>query len=455
MATTVRRSIAGLTTQSKAGIFSHPAFAILPLLLPPDSLLMTPTQFSLVFLAFLLLSSALKLWLALRQMRHVVTHRDQVPAEFAERIDLATHRKAADYSQTRNRLFLLHLAADLLLLLTLTLGGGLDFADQRLAVLFDGRGHAYGLTLFALLGLLATLIELPFSLYTTFVIEARFGFNQTTPRLFVADLLRSLLLTMIIGAPLLWLVLWLIDAMGDQWWLWVWLVWLGFNLLMLVLYPTIIAPLFNRFTPLPDGELKSRIEGLLKRCGFTTSGLFVMDGSRRTRHGNAYFTGFGQAKRIVFFDTLLHSLEPAEVEAVLAHELGHHKRHHVLQRIAVLAGLTLVLLWLLGFLMREPAFFAGLGVATPSTAMALALFSLVLPVFLFPLTPITSWLSRFHEYQADAFAAQEASADSLISALTKLYRDNATTLTPDPLHSLFYDSHPPAALRIAHLRALA
>jgi len=415
----------------------------------------SPAFVGSVFLFFLLLSTGLRLWLAGRQMRHVAAHRAQVPEEFADRIDLATHQKAADYSRARNRLHLIHLAADVALLWLLTFGGGLDLADRWLAEWLGGRDRWHGLALFALLGLVTAAVELPFSTYATFVIEARFGFNRTTPRLFVADLGRSLLLTVLIGAPLMWLVLWLMQAMGELWWLWVWAVWLGFNLLMLLLYPTVIAPLFNRFTPLADGAVKTRIEGLLARCGFTAVGLFVMDGSRRSNHGNAYFTGLGRAKRIVFFDTLLASLDPSEVEAVLAHELGHHQRRHVMQRIAVLAGLTLVLLWLLGALMREPAFYTGLGVGTASTAMALALFSLVLPVFLFPLAPLTSWLSRRHEYEADAFAAHMSSAESLISALTKLYRDNAATLTPDPLYSLFYDSHPPATLRIAHLRALA
>jgi STE24 endopeptidase len=296
------------------------------------------------------------------------------------------------------------------------------------------------------------IVDLPFALYRTFVIEARFGFNKMIPGLFLADLARQALLAVAIGAPLLLAVLWLMTAMGSHWWLYVWLFWLGFNLLAMLLYPTVIAPLFNKFSPLPDGDLKTRIEALLERCGFKSSGLFVMDGSKRSAHGNAYFTGLGRAKRIVFFDTLIDKLAPAEVAAVLAHELGHFKHRHVWQRIALLAAVSLALLWLLGQVVAAPWFYNGLGVATPSTAMALILFAQVLPVFLFPLTPVASGLSRRHEYEADAYAVRQAGASDLVTALVTLYRDNAATLTPDPIHSLFYDSHPPAALRVARLR---
>jgi STE24 endopeptidase len=410
------------------------------------------TQFTFLFLAVVAISVGLRVWLALRQSRHVADNRGAVPADFSVGITLAEHQKAADYTHAKIRLALASLAAETLLLLLLTLGGLLQWLDQAWASLFAERGYAYGLALFASAGVIGFLVDLPFGLYRTFVIEARFGFNKMTWPLFVTDLARQALLAVLIGAPVLLAVLWLMTAMGERWWLYVWLFWLAFNLLVMLLYPTLIAPLFNKFSPLPDGALKSRIEDLLGRCGFTASGLFVMDGSKRSAHGNAYFTGLGRAKRIVFFDTLINKLAPPEVEAVLAHELGHFRRHHVWKRIAVMAFVSLALLWLLGQLIAEPWFYQGLGVATGSTAMALILFSHVLPPFIFPLTPVASGLSRRHEYEADAYAAQQAEASSLVAALVKLYRDNAATLTPDPLHSLFYDSHPPASLRIARLR---
>ena len=411
-------------------------------------------QFAAVFVAAITLNVALRLALAWRQYRHVGRHRHAVPADFADGIALVEHQKAADYTRARIRLRLLALAAETLLLLALTLGGLLGWLDGLLAGALAGRGYAYGLALFAGVGIIGFLVDLPFSLYATFVIEERFGFNKMTWPLYLADLAKHTLLAVVVGAPLLLVVLWLMAAMGPLWWLWVWLVWLGFNLLVLLVYPTLIAPLFNKFSPLPDGPLKARIEALLARCGFTASGLFVMDGSRRSAHGNAYFTGFGRARRIVFFDTLIDKLTAPEVEAVLAHELGHFRRHHVWKRIGVMALVVLGLLWLLGQVIAAPWFYQGLGVSAASMAMALVLFAQVLPVFLFPLTPIGSGLSRRHEYEADAYAAQHAEAGSLVAALVKLYRDNAATLTPDPLHSLFYDSHPPASLRIAHLRSL-
>jgi STE24 endopeptidase len=417
--------------------------------------------FSFVFLVMLALTTALRAWLAWRQLRHVNAYRAAVPAEFAERIELADHQKAADYTIAKGRLALVELAVDVLLLLIFTFGGLLAGFDQFWREVFAGPGYADGLALFASVGVAGFVVGLPFALYRTFKLEARFGFNKMTPQLYLADLFKQLLLTVLIGAPLLLAVLWLMGAMGEQWWLYVWATWLGFNLLVLLLYPTFIAPLFNKFTPLADGEMKTRIEALLARCGFASSGLFVMDGSKRSAHGNAYFTGFGRAKRIVFFDTLLDKLAPGEVEAVLAHELGHFKHRHVWKRIVVMAALSLALLWLLGQLIDQPWFYAGLNVGvtegnprgTGSTAMALILFSLVLPVFAFPFGPLMSWLSRRHEFEADAYAAHQASASELITALVKLYRDNAATLTPDPLHSLFYDSHPPASQRIAHLKS--
>lgn len=401
----------------------------------------------------LALTTALRAWLALRQLRHVQARRDAVPAEFADRITPDEHRKAADYTSAKTRLALVELVVDAALLLAFTFGGLLTAFDQFWRGMFDAAGYAHGLALFASVGIAGFLVGLPFSLYRTFVLEARFGFNKMTPALYLGDLLKQLLLTVLIGAPLLLAVLWLMGAMGSLWWLYVWATWLGFNLLVLLLYPTFIAPLFNKFSPLADGEMKSRIEALLARCGFASSGLFVMDGSKRSAHGNAYFTGFGRAKRIVFFDTLLEKLAPAEVEAVLAHELGHFKHRHVWKRIAMMAALSLAFLWLLGQLIDQPWFYAGVNVGAGGTAMALILFSLLLPVFTFPVAPLMSWLSRRHEFEADAYAAQQAGSGDLISALVKLYRDNAATLTPDPLHSLFYDSHPPASQRIAHLKS--
>lgn len=414
----------------------------------PDN---APALFTAVFLLALALATGLRLWLALRQMRHVSTHRAQVPAEFAVSFSLDDHQKAADYTLAKGRVGLIDLAIDTLLLLAFTLGGLLQWFDTLWRDVFTS-GYSQGLALFASMGLVGFVVGLPLSLYRTFVVEARFGFNKMTPALFIADLAKSTLLTVLIGAPLLLAVLWLMEAMGGRWWLYVWLLWLGFNLLVLLLYPTLIAPLFNKFSPLADGPLKDRIEALLARCGFGSAGLFVMDGSKRSAHGNAYFTGFGKGRRIVFFDTLIDKLTPGEIESVLAHELGHYKLRHIWKRLGLMAALSLGFLWLLGQVINAPWFYQGLGVAQPGTAMALILFSLVLPVFLFPLAPLTSGLSRQHEFEADAYAAQQASGTDLVAALTKLYRDNAATLTPDPLHSLFYDSHPPAAIRVARLR---
>ncbi|RLJ62804.1 M48 family metallopeptidase [Sulfurisoma sediminicola] len=409
--------------------------------------------FPLVFLTALALTTALRAWLALRQLRHVLAHRRSVPAEFADRISLAEHHKAADYTTAKTRLALVELGVDTALLLVFTFGGLLAAFDQFWRGAFAGPGYGHGIALFASIGITGFCVGLPTALYRTFVLEARFGFNKMTPALYIADLAKQLLLTVAIGGPLLLAVLWLMGAMGSLWWFYVWTAWLGFNLLVMLLYPTFIAPLFNKFSPLAEGEMKTRIEALLARCGFASSGLFVMDGSKRSAHGNAYFTGFGRAKRIVFFDTLLDKLAPAEVEAVLAHELGHFKHRHVWKRIAAMSALSLAFLWLLGQLIDQPWFYGGLGVAHPGTAMALILFSLVLPVFAFPFGPLMSWLSRRHEFEADAYAARQAGGGDLVSALVKLYRDNAATLTPDPLHSLFYDSHPPASQRIAHLKS--
>ena len=411
------------------------------------------TDFTLVFLAALALTLAGRLWLTLRQIRHVAAHRGAVPADFAERIPLAAHQKAADYTVDRNRLTIVATLVDAALLLALTLGGGLawlhDFWGTRLA------GLPYGLALIFSVMAISAVIDLPFALYRQFVVEARYGFNRMTFGLFCADLVKHTLLGVAIGAPVILAVLWLMGAMGEFWWFYVWLFWCAFNLLALFVYPTWIAPLFNKFSPLAEGEMKARIEALLARCGFRSSGLFVMDGSKRSSHGNAYFTGFGNNKRIVFFDTLLTRLAPGEIEAVLAHELGHFRHHHVVQRIALMFAGALGFLWLLGQLIDAPWFYAGLGVPAQGTALALILFFLVVPVFTFPLKPLGSYLSRRNEFEADTYATKNAAADDLVRALVKLYEDNAATLTPDPLHSLFYDSHPPAAVRIARLQAAA
>ncbi|WP_428825160.1 M48 family metallopeptidase [Azonexus sp. IMCC34842] len=410
---------------------------------------MTP-DFTLLFLFIFVLTLTARLWLTLRHIRFVAAHRAAVPADFAERISLPAHQKAADYTVDRSRMAIFSTLIDAGLLLALTLGGGLawlhDFWSGRLGEL------PYGLAMIFSLLAISGLIDLPLSLYRQFVIEARHGFNRMTLGLFFADLVKQTLLGIAIGAPVILAVLWLMGAMGTFWWLYVWLFWCLFNLLILFIYPTWIAPLFNKFSPLADGEMKTRIEALLVRCGFRSSGLFVMDGSKRSSHGNAYFTGFGNNKRIVFFDTLLARLTPSEVEAVLAHELGHFRKKHIVKRIIFMFAASLGLLWLLGQLINAAWFYNGLGVPAENTALGLILFFLVIPVFTFPLSPLNSYFSRRHEFEADAYAAEHADASELTRALVKLYQDNASTLTPDPLHSLFYDSHPPAAQRIARLQ---
>jgi len=405
-----------------------------------------------LFLAALAAATLTRLWLARRQMRHVRAHRDAVPAGFADAIPLAAHQKAADYTVAKARLGMLDVLLGAAVLLALTLGGVIDGLAAQWAGTLEPQGLWHGVALCASVAVLLAALELPLAIYRTFVIEARFGFNRMTPALFVVDLAKQALIAAAFGIPLLALVLWLMQSMGELWWLYVWIAWMAFNLLVLLIFPTFIAPLFNRFTPLQDPSLAGRIEALLKRCGFRSSGLYVMDGSKRSSHGNAYFTGFGAAKRIVLFDTLLARLGPPEVEAVLAHELGHYRRHHVWKRVALLFGVSAAFLWGLGQLVNERWFYEGLGVSTPGTAAALLLFMLVVPVFAFFLQPLSSLYSRRHEFEADAYAASHSSAAELGSALVKLYQDNAATLTPDPLHSAFYDSHPPAATRIARLR---
>lgn len=416
---------------------------------------MSPTVFGLIFLGALAAASATRLWLAWRQIRHVRAHRAQVPAAFAQAISLAAHQKAADYTSAKNRLGAVEIVIGAIVLIALTLGGGLSALDALWLRVFAPQSILHGTAFIASLALLLALVDLPAAAYRTFVIEARFGFNRMTPGLFLADLARQALIAAVLGLPLVMLVLWLMARAGDLWWVAVWLVWAGFNLLVMLVYPTFIAPLFNTFRRLDDAALAERVEALLARCGFTSKGLFVMDGSKRSSHGNAYFTGFGAAKRIVLFDTLLSRLAPTEVEAVLAHELGHFRHHHVWKRVMMLFGASLGLLWLLGRLIGEGWFYAGLNVQDRDTAMALLLFVLVMPTFTFFLQPLASRLSRRHEFEADAYAATHSSAAELVKALVKLYQDNAATLTPDPLHSAFYDSHPPAATRVARLRHAA
>ncbi|MFC7514526.1 M48 family metallopeptidase [Herbaspirillum sp. GCM10030257] len=417
---------------------------------------MSSLAFSVLFISFLGVTVLLRFWLSSRHIRHVVAHRHAVPAEFAEKIPLYAHQKAADYTVARTKLGMLSLMVNTVVLISFTLLGGLQWLSVTLFKM-TGPGMTYQLALLASFGLISALIELPFDYYKQFVLEAKFGFNKMTLGLFISDLVKNTLVGIVIGLPLVWVILTLMDKSGDLWWLYAWFVWTGFQLLMLVLYPTVIAPLFNKFTPLQDESLRSRIENLMQRVGFASKGLFVMDGSKRSAHGNAYFSGFGGAKRIVFFDTLLARLGPQEIEAVLAHELGHFKLKHIVKRIVVMFAISLGFLALLGYLKTQVWFYTGLGVDPlligNNDAMALILFMLVLPVFTFVLSPLNSITSRKHEFEADAFAAQYTNAQDLVSALVKLYEDNASTLTPDPLHSAFYDSHPPASVRIQHLLA--
>jgi STE24 endopeptidase len=412
---------------------------------------MTATQFTLIFIASLALTTLAKLWLARRHLVHIAAHRASVPEAFRERIELEDHQKAADYTSAKTRFAMLSVLFDAVLLLVFTLAGGIQLIAELCRVWFDAPLVQGMATIVAVL-LLSSLLEAPFSLYRTFVIEARFGFNKTTLVLYLKDALKSLALGAILGLPLLLGVLWLMERMGGFWWLYVWLIWMAFNLFILFIYPSLIAPLFNKFTPLQDEAMRARIEALLARCGFAAQGLFVMDGSKRSAHGNAYFTGFGKTKRIVFFDTLLERLSGNEIEAVLAHELGHFKRRHVLKRIMATFAMSLGFLWLLGLLMQTDWFYQGLGVSTPSTALALLLFFMILPIFGFLLHPLLSAYSRKHEFEADSYAAGYTAAADLVNALVKMYQDNAATLTPDPLYSRFYDSHPPAMVRIAHLQ---
>ena len=413
-----------------------------------------PLMLTFAFSFTLLFGLILKLWLSSRQIRHVAQHRGQVPGAFTNTITLAAHQKAADYTLTKARLGLLELALGGALLLGWTLLGGLSALNQLL-LSWLGGGMGQQVALLGAFVLVSGLLDLPLTLYQTFVIEERFGFNKMTLKLWVLDLLKSSLIGALIGLPIAALILWMMGAAGGMWWLWAWAVWMGFNLLLLIIYPTFIAPLFNKFLPLEDEILKARVNALMQRCGFSAKGLFVMDGSKRSAHANAYFTGFGAAKRVVFYDTLLSKLSPDEVDAVLAHELGHFKHKHIIKRIVSMFALSLLGFALLGWLATQAWFYVGLGVqpnmGAPNDALALLLFMLALPVFTFFIAPVVAQFSRKHEFEADAYAVNHTSAQDLATALLKLYEDNASTLTPDPWYVKFYYSHPPASERLARM----
>ncbi len=430
---------------------------------PAPAVFLSPSLvLTLAFAVALALGLLLKLWLASRQIRHVARHRGAVPAPFDQHITLQSHQKAADYTVTKARFGLLESALGMAVLLGWTLLGGLDLLNQWLLDALGG-GMLQQLALLAAFALVSGLIDLPATLYQTFGIEQRFGFNQMTARLWLADLCKSTAVGALIGLPIAAAVLWLMGAAGGLWWLWAWALWTGLNLLLMVVYPTLIAPLFNRFQPLQDEALKARVTALMQRCGFAAKGLFVMDGSRRSAHANAYFTGFGAAKRVVFYDTLLRQLSAGEVEAVLAHELGHFKHRHILKRMVALFALSLAGFALLGWLGTQLWFYTGLGVrpnlpmlvpgvpAAPNDALALLLFLLVVPVFTVFLAPLFAHFSRRDEFQADAYAMAQANGADLAGALLKLYQDNASTLTPDPVYVKFYYSHPPASERLRRM----
>ena len=413
--------------------------------------------FTLLFAALLMLGLLTKFYLATRQIRHVAQHRNQVPAAFASTISLPSHQKAADYTITKTRLGMLEMAFAAALLMGWTLLGGIDTLNQAVmrSGLADHGALVPQLALLAAFGLISSLLDLPFTLYKTFRLEERFGFNKMTLKLWLADLVKSTLVGTVVGLPIVALILWLMGSAGTLWWLWTWVVWMGFNLLVLVLFPTVIAPLFNKFKPLDDEALKARVTALMQRCGFAAKGLFVMDGSKRSAHANAYFTGFGAAKRVVFYDTLLKQLNPAEVDAVLAHELGHFKHKHIIKRIGVMFAMSLVGFALLGWLSTQVWFYTGLGVRPNLTgsndALALLLFLMVVPLFSFFISPLMAQSSRKHEFEADAYAISQTDGRDLQSALLKLYKDNASTLTPDPVFVKFYYSHPPASERLGRM----
>ncbi len=416
--------------------------------------------FTVVFSVALMFGLLTRFYLASRQIRHIAQHRSAVPAAFASTITLASHQKAADYTITKARFGLLEMAFGVAVLLGWTLLGGIDALNQSI----NGTGLAnYGalvpqLALLAAFAIISGVLDLPFTLYSTFQIEERFGFNKMTVKLWLFDAVKGLLIGALIGLPIVALILWLMGSAGSLWWLWAWATWMGFNLALLVLYPTVIAPMFNKFKPLDDEILKARVTALMQRCGFAAKGLFVMDGSKRSAHANAYFTGFGAAKRVVFYDTLLNQLNPGEVDAVLAHELGHFKHRHIIKRIVGMFSMSLVGFALLGWLSAQTWFYTGLGVRPNlnggNDALALLLFMLVVPLFSFFVSPIFAQFSRKHEFEADAYAVLQTDGKDLQSALLKLYQDNASTLTPDPLFVKFYYSHPPASERLARMNPL-
>ena len=407
-------------------------------------------EFSWIFLGFMVIALLVEYWLNKRQYKHVEQHADEVPSAFSQNISLQDHQKAAAYTFAKIKFGNISLLYSYGLLIAWTLGGGIQLLFEYMSQ-FGLQPVAQG-TVF-LLGVIIVMafLEMPFSVWNTFVLEEKFGFNRETPARFVKDQLLNFALIIALGGPIIWMILWLMEKSGDLWWLYAWACWMGFTLLMTWAFPTYIAPLFNKFEPLEEGELRNRLSNLLKRCGFEDKGMFVMDGSRRSSHGNAYFTGFGKNKRIVFFDTLLTQLTPPETEAVLAHELGHFKRKHILKRLVTMAVMTLIGFALLGWLKQQSWFYLGLGVTQADNALALLLFVMVTPIFTFLLQPVASWFSRKHEFEADDFATQQSNGEDLITALVKLYRDNANTLTPDPVYSAFHHSHPPAPVRIANI----
>jgi STE24 endopeptidase len=406
---------------------------------------------TLTFVSLVILTTLVRLWLGNRHIQYVVKNREQVPSAFTETITLQAHQKAADYTKDKTKLVLIDAVLQSIVLLAFTIGGGLQWIDDIWRSLLTDQTMLRGALIICSALLISSIIEIPLDYYRTFVVDEKYGFNKMTPKMFFTDMIKHALVGLALGAPILFAALWLMQSAGEYWWFYLWVVWSLFNIVMLAIYPTFIAPLFNKFTPLQENSLKAKIEQLLTKCGFKSQGLFVMDGSTRSGHGNAYFTGFGNSKRVVFFDTLLDKLNEDEIEAVLAHELGHFKHHHVIKRIVMMFLLSLLGLALLGWLINQSWFYAGLGVNNPSDYMALILFMMASPTFLFLLHPLMASYSRKNEFEADHYAAKQANANHLIQALVKLYRDNASTLTPDPIHSAFYDSHPPASIRISKL----
>lgn len=424
----------------------------------PEPLTSPSLLFTSLFAIALVASLLIKFWLASRQVRHVALHRNAVPTAFAKAISLQAHQKAADYTVAKARLGMLEMALSTAVLLGWTLLGGLSLVNDAVMQVL-GAGMTQQLALLVAFVVIGSVIDLPMSWYQTFVLEERFGFNKTTLRLWLVDMLKGSAIGALIGLPIAAFILWVMAATGGFWWLWAWLFWMGFNLLLLVIFPTLIAPLFNKFVPLEDDALKARVTALMQRCGFAAKGLFVMDGSKRSAHANAYFTGFGAAKRVVFYDTLLSKLSAGEVDAVLAHELGHFKHKHIVKRIVSMFAMSLVGFACLGYLAQQNWFYTGLGVhpnlGGANDALALLLFLLAMPVLSFFIGPLFAQLSRKHEFEADAYAVKQTSAHDLSSALLKLFEDNASTLTPDPLYVRFYYSHPGASERLARIQGIA